>query len=303
MVSSPVVILNPAAGRGARSWPHYETEILKRGGQIRTTQRAGEAHALTLEAIEQGAEVIVAAGGDGTLGEVAGAVLASGKQVQLGVLPIGTGNDFARTLGIWGDPQKAVNAIFDGDTREIDMGRVEVDGKTSTFINVAGCGFDSLVARRINQWGQRKTMRHVRGLSAYLLAVACELSDFHTFQLKIELDGERLETSAVLCAVANAQSYGGGMKVCPDAELGDGFFDVCLIENVSRLEFLRAFPGVFAGKHTNHPKVTMRRCRSIRIESQEKVPVLADGEIIGTAPFVCQVIPKAIKFCIPRKKG
>ncbi|BCM94108.1 diacylglycerol kinase [Abditibacteriota bacterium] len=302
-MSSPIVILNPVAGRGARSWPRYEAEILKRGGQILTTQRAGEAHLLTQEAIDQGAEVIIAAGGDGTLSEVAGAVIESKRPVRLGVLPIGTGNDFARTLGIWGDPQKAIDAIFEGHTRRIDVGTIETNGTKRTFINIAGCGFDSLVARRINAWGQRKTMRCVRGLNAYLLAVTCEIISFRAFHLKIEIDGETMETPAVLCAIANAQSYGGGMKVCPDAELTDGFFDVCIIENVSRSEFLRAFPGVFAGKHTNHPKVIMRRCRSIRVESLEKVPVLSDGEIVGVTPFSCQIVTNALEFCVLEKGG
>ncbi len=300
---SPTVILNPVAGRGARSWPRYEAEILKRGGRILTTQRTGEAHQLTLDAINGGAQVIVAAGGDGTLSEVAGAVLKSKRPVRLGVLPIGTGNDFARTLGVWGDPQKAIDAIFEGDTRRVDVGVIEASGQKRIFINVAGCGFDSLVARRINQWGRRKTMRCVRGLSAYLLAVACELISYRSFQLKIELDGEPLETPAVLCAVANAKSYGGGMKVCPDAELSDGLFDVCIIGDASRTEFLRAFPGVFAGKHTGHPKVIMRRCRSIHIEAHEKVPVLSDGEIVGVTPFSCQITPAALHFCIPKERG
>ncbi|RYZ80856.1 MAG: diacylglycerol kinase family lipid kinase, partial [Proteobacteria bacterium] len=290
-MSSPVVILNPVAGRGARSWPLYENEITKRGGQIRTTRYVGEAHSLALEAIEGGAEVLVAAGGDGTLSEVAGAIIESKRPVRLGVLPIGTGNDFSRTLGVWGTPEKALAAIFEGETQSIDVGVIEVGGKTQTFINIAGCGFDSLIAKRINDWGKRKTMRGVRGLNAYLLAVACELVSFRAFDLKIELDGEQLETSAVLCAIANAQSYGGGMKVCPNADLSDGFFDVCLIEKVGRIEFLRAFPGVFAGKHTTHPKVIMRRCRSIRVEAQQSVPILSDGEIIGTTSFTCRIMP------------
>lgn len=302
-MTSPVVILNPVAGRGARSWPLYETQIHKHGAQILATKRAGEARELALSAIEAGAELLVAAGGDGTLSEVAGAIIESKQPVRLGVFPIGTGNDFARTLGVWGNPQKAIDAVFDGHSRRVDAGIIECNGHEQTFINVAGCGFDSLVARRINGWGQRKAMRHVRGLNAYLLAVATELMSYSAFDLKIHLDGELLETPAVLCAVANAKSYGGGMKVCPDAELSDGFFDVCIIGNATRSEFLRAFPGVFAGKHTTHPKVTIRRCRSVRVETRQKVPVLSDGEVLGTAPFACRLLPNALDFCIPQKRG
>ncbi len=300
---NPVVILNPAAGRGARSWRFYEAELAHRGADIRLTQKAGDARVLALGAIEEGADFLVAAGGDGTLGEVAGAILESKQPVRLGVLPIGTGNDFARTLGVWGEPKCALDAIFSEHTRRVDVGTIECGEHTSAWINVAGCGFDSLAAKRINDWGRRKTMRHVRGLGAYLLAVACEVVAFKSFELNLELDGEPLEMRAVLCAVANAKSYGGGMLVCPGAKLDDGLFDVCIIGDASRSEFLRAFPGVFAGRHTKHPKVMMRRCRSIRVESKQNVPVLADGEIVGSAPFRCEIVPGALEMCAPKIWG
>lgn len=300
---SPIIILNPLAGRGARSWSHYEAELLKRGASIRVTEKAGDGGRLAQDAIEAGADFLVAAGGDGTLCEVAGAIVASGqRRVRLGVLPLGTGNDFARTLGVWGEPKMALDALFEGETRRVDVGRIECEGQTRVWLNVAGCGFDSLVARRINGWGRRKTMRYARGLAAYLLATACELADFRAFDLTLELDGERIETAAILCAVGNAQSYGGGMRVCPDAHLDDGLFDVCVVQKTSRSEFLRAFPSVFAGKHTHHPRVMMRRCRLVRIESKQSVPVLADGEIVGSAPFRCEILPDALEVCGPRAK-
>lgn len=302
-MSLPVVILNPVAGRGARLWPRYEAELSKRGAQVRATERAGDAACLARDAIEAGADFLITAGGDGTLGEVAGAVVRSGRQVRLGVLPLGTGNDFARTLGVWGEPERALSALFEGTTRRVDVGRIECGGRERIWLNVAGCGFDSLVARRINGWGRRKTMRHARGLAAYLLATACELASFRTFDLTLELDGETVETAAILCAVGNAQSYGSGMRVCPDAQLGDGLFDVCVIQQVSRSEFLRAFPGVFAGKHALHPRVLMRRCREIRVQSRQNLPVLADGEIVGLAPFRCEILPGALEMCVPRAQN
>lgn len=300
----PVVILNPAAGRGVRLWPRYEAELRKRGASIRATEKAGDTGRLAREAIAAGADFLVAAGGDGTLGEVAGAVVESGqRQVRLGVLPLGTGNDFARTLGVWGEPERALGALFEGETRRVDVGRIECGGRERVWLNVAGCGFDSLVARRINGWGRRKTMRHARGLAAYLLSTACELASFRAFDLTLELDGERIETGAVLCAIGNAQSYGGGMRVCPNAHLDDGLFDVCVVQRVNRSEFLRAFPGVFAGRHTHHPRVMMRRCRSVRVRSKQSVPVLADGEIVGLAPFRCEIFPDALEMCGPRAQS
>lgn len=297
------MVRNPVAGRGGRLWPLYESELRRRGCEVLETARSGDAAKLAREAIADGAEIVVAAGGDGTLGEVAGAIIGSGKAVALGVLPMGTGNDFARTWGVWGQPELALGAIFQGERRRVDVGRIECERRARFFVNVAGSGFDALVARRINAWGKHRALRHARGISAYLLAVAREMATFRAFDVALELDGERIETSAVLVAVANAQSYGGGMKVCPDARLDDGLFDVCLIERVSRTEFLRAFPGVFAGKHTNHPKVRMLRCRSIFMEGEGAVPVLADGEIVGAGAFQCEIVPNALEVCAPPARG
>jgi len=265
----------------------------------------GDAARLAYKAIEEGAQVVVAAGGDGTLGEVAGAILESGESVICGVLPMGTGNDFARTLGVWGQPKRALDAVFEGHTRRVDVGRMECEGVARHFVNVAGSGFDALVAKRINEWGKRPALRHARGVGAYLLAVAREMATFRSFDLTLELDGERIETGAVLVAIANAKSYGGGMMVCPHARLDDGLFDVCLIQSVSRTQFLRAFPGVFAGKHISHPRVMMRRCRTIRVESKQNIPILADGEIIGhnslgSTAFECHILPRALTVCAPQ---
>jgi len=299
------VVWNPVAGRGAHLWPHYEAQLKRRGCSLHATQKAGDTARLTREAIEEGAQIVVAAGGDGTLGEVAGAVIESGEAVTLGVLPMGTGNDFARTIGVWGQPERALDAIFEGHTRRVDVGRIECEGAARFFVNVAGSGFDALVAKRINEWGKRPALRHARRVGAYLLAVAREMATFRSFDLTLELDGERIETGAVLVAVANAKSYGGGMLVCPYARLDDGLFDVCVIQSVSRTQFLRAFPGVFAGKHISHPKVMMRRCRTIRVESKQPIPILADGEIIerkslGATSFECHVLPSSLGVCAPR---
>lgn len=300
-----VVVWNPVAGRGAHLWPRYEAELRRRGCCLYATQKMGDAARLTREAIEEGAQIVVAAGGDGTLGEVVGAIIESGEAVTVGVLPMGTGNDFARTLGVWGQPKQALDAIFEGNTRRVDVGQIECEGIAQFFVNVAGSGFDALVAKRINEWGHRPALRHARGVGAYLLAVAREMTTFRSFDLALELDGERIETGAVLVAVANAKSYGGGMLVCPHARLDDGLFDVCVIQSVSRTQFLRAFPGVFAGKHVSHPRVMMRRCRSIRIESEQNIPILADGEIIGhqsqgNTAFECHILPTALAVRAPR---
>lgn len=117
--------------------------------------------------------------------------------------------------------------------------------------------------------------------------------------MTLELDGQVIQERAVLCAIANAQSYGGGMKVAPDADLCDGQFDVCLIKELSKGGFLRAFPSVFAGRHIHHPRVEMFRVAKIRLDSEPKLPVLVDGEILGETPATFQILPRAVEVLMP----
>lgn len=294
-----VIILNPAAGRGAgtqrRAWLQEWIDEAGLDAQIWETQGAGEAIELARRAAGE-AELVVAAGGDGTLGEVLNGIYGSGA--KLGVLPLGTGNDFARCIGIGADLNNGTWVIENGEPRHIDIGKVTLAGQSRYFMNVAGAGFDSRCALRINEH-RPKILGKLSGTGAYLVAVAAEIGSFQCAKLHLELDGRTVETPAVLCAIANAQSYGGGMKVAPDADLCDGLFDICLIKDVSRVEFLRAFPGVFKGQHTRHPKVEMFRAARVRLESQPPLPVLVDGEVLGTTPAQFEILPGAIEFWAP----
>lgn len=265
--------------------------------QILQTTRAGEATELARRAAENGAQLIIAAGGDGTLGEVLNGTLGTGA--RLGILPVGTGNDFARCLGIGTNLDAALEILKNGEARQIDVGRVEIAGQSRYFLNVAGAGFDSRVAARIN--GHRpKILAKLGGTGAYLVACGCEMRRFPLAKMRLEVDGKVTEGRAVLCAIANASSYGGGMLVAPDADLSDGFFEVCLIKALSRGAFLRAFPGVFAGKHIHHPRVEMFRGGKITLDSTPKLPVLVDGDIMGTTPASFEILPRAIEILAPK---
>ena len=297
------VIFNPAAGRNRAGRAGIEGAALRdriarhAGGvpfEIFATDATGNARELARRAIENGADLVAAAGGDGTLGEVLNAV--HGTRAKLGVLPLGTGNDFARTLGIGRDLDGAIQTLFGGRSRTIDIGRATWGEQSRLFLNIAGCGFDSLVARRINAGRAHPFWRHIKGTSAYLAAAGMELQRLRAARLRLKFDGELLDTRALLCAVANAKSYGGGMKVAPDASLNDGLFDVCVIREASKIEFARAFPGVFRGTHVHHPRVIMRRARRVEIWCERPWPVLIDGELVGAPPIAFEVVPDAIKF-------
>ena len=295
------VIYNPAAGRGRVSRAALQAQLEAQAGarpfEIVSTSATQSARELAAIAIANGATTVAAAGGDGTLSEVLNAVYRS--DAKLGVLPLGTGNDFARTLGIGANLKGAINTLFGGQSRTIDIGRATLNGESRLFLNIAGCGFDALVARRINAGRTHPFWKHWKGVAAYLAATALELQRLRAARLRLKLDGGLVDTRALLCAVANAKSYGGGMKVAPDADLSDGLFDICIIKEASRWEFARAFPSVFAGAHVHHERVEMFQARRVEIWCDKNWPVLVDGEVCGTPPLTLEVVPNAVEIMAP----
>ncbi|MDR3689529.1 MAG: diacylglycerol kinase family lipid kinase [Fimbriimonas sp.] len=307
-----VVIVNPAACRGRNgskvSMLHDALEMAARraieqgihvswsvlqtkcpGESIRTGQLVpGSGSALARAAAEDGAEIVAAAGGDGTVGDVVNGLV--GSNAIAAVIPMGTGNDLARALGIGTSVTNGIDAIIFGSPRRIDLGKIGC----GYFVNIAGCGFDAEVARRVNYGFQR-----LRGTAAYLAAVAQTLAQFKPADVQIEIDGKRFEHTAMLCAVANATSYGGGMRVAPEAKLDDGAFDIIVVGDVTPLEFLRAFPRVFKGTHLSHPKVYAYRGTKVTVRSSTALPVLADGEEIGSTPVEFGIVPAGIDFMVP----
>jgi diacylglycerol kinase (ATP) len=259
------------------------------GSSIRTGQSTkGSGAFLALQAIAEGATTIVAAGGDGTVGEVANALV--GTNVHFGVLPMGTGNDFARTLGIGLDLELAVRTVVFGKALDVDLGK----GPGGYFINVAGCGFDAEVAYQINH-----KFRRLRGTTAYVVAVVSTLMKLKPYPIKLTIDGVEQHETVMLCAVANAKTYGGGMRIAPNADISDGQFDIVLVGKVSKLEFLRTFPKVFKGTHLDHPQVKVVRGKNVRIESDRTMPVLADGEEIGFAPVEFSLLEGGLRVLVP----
>lgn len=291
------IVVNPAAGRGraARLWPLVEAELRRRGVDCEPyfTTGPGDATAAARRAADEGFEAVVSAGGDGTLTEVVNGLVGTGR--LLGVLPLGSGNDFARTAGVDSDPVKAARLLADPLPRPIDLGRT--DGRY--FVNVASAGMDADIAHLMNQ-----DLRWLKGPPAYVAATLITLARFRPAEVVLELDGEAQRLRARLVAVANGRFYGGGMMVAPRAELGDGLFDVCVLGDLGRLEFLRAFPSVYRGEHLAHPKVSLYRARRVvlRTEPEGRYLVQADGEIVGRAPQEFVLEPAAMMFLGPAPK-
>jgi diacylglycerol kinase (ATP) len=223
---------------------------------------------------------VVCVGGDGLAHLVLQAVVP--KKVAFAVIPAGTGNDFVRTLN-WplDDLENQLNCITTQSPEEIDLGIV--DGEW--FGAVLSSGFDSVVNEKAN------TLRWPKGPAKYNLAIALELPLFKPSHFEIELDDRKISAEAMLIAVANGSSYGGGMQVCPNASLADGLFDVMVLNPISKLEFVKVFPKVYSGEHISHPEVNIYRTKKIQISAA--AVAYADGERIGTLPISAECVAGA----------
>ena len=290
------IIVNPTSGGGrARSTvPRFITALTSLGVRpvLRTSTDADDLRRLVREAVDAGSERVVVCGGDGTL-HLAVQELA-GTDVGLGILPVGTGDDNARGLGIpLKDPEGAARTVVHGQRRTVDLGRVAADDGTSRyFLGVLSSGFDSWVNERANR------MTWPKGKARYTVAIVGELRTFAPVRYSVTVDGEELQDGAMLVAVGNGISYGGGMKICPAAVADDGLLDLTWLHAVKKSVFIRAFPSVFSGTHVEQPYVTTARGRDIRLEAPGQL-AYADGERVGPLPVQISAVPAALQVLVP----
>jgi len=291
------VIRNPESGRGrgAKAWPPIESRLRACLGsrlvRIEQTIEPGSGRRQAERMAGEGIEIVVAAGGDGTVSDVCQGLLGTGS--ALGIIPLGTGNDFARTIGVGPHPNQAIEALSVSRNQRVDVGRWRQGDREGFFLNIAGCGFDAAVAHRINH-----AYRQVRGTLAYVLAVIETLRSYRATDLTLDLDGEPLNERAMLCAMANATYYGGGMKVAPTAQISDGRLNLVLVRDMPRLRFLLSFPRVFKGTHLSHPKVMHRTFKRVSLTSTPEVPFLVDGEVLPAQATTVEVVPLALDVVV-----
>lgn len=248
---------------------------------------------MTRRAIQDDADVLAVMGGDGMMhlgvNTVAAAHLSGGSRTTLGLIPAGTGNDLCRGIGL--DPHDAVAAaavIAAGYSRSIDLARVG-----DIFVGaVLATGFDALVNRRANQ------MPWPRGSTRYALATMAELRVFTPLRYRLTLDGQVREQLAMLVAIGNTSSYGGGMLICPKADPYDGLLDVTIIHPVGRVKLLRLFPEMYSGKFVRDPCVEQLRVREVTVEGPGLVG-FGDGEMIAAAPLTICCVPRALPVFAP----
>lgn len=285
------LIVNPYSGHGAAVRVAGTVASVLRAavpGLVATvTADAAGTSKLAAQAAQRGDDVLAVLGGDGTAHLAAQAV--AGTATALAVLPSGTGNDLAAALGIPADPVNAAEHIAEalrcGQRWRIDLGRVQGG---AGFTTVLCTGFDASVNARAN------AMRWPGGPRRYDLAVLAELAALTPRPVWVRAGGAEVKLEAILVAVGNASSYGGGLRICPDATLTDGLLDVVAIAAVSRRRLLRVFPSLRTGAHIHEPEVTVLRGATVRIEGHPGWPVYADGEPQGTLPVTVHCEPGAL---------
>ena len=281
-----LVVVNPKAGMGAAASLATQVVGFLQSHQIAyrmiSPNSAVETKALVRQSLQSGeATKLLSVGGDGLFHLLL--QLAIEFKVPLAITPGGTGNDFYRTLG-WFDHDLTdyLEHLNSAAPSLVDVG--VVDGEY--FGAVLSSGFDSVVNERANK------MKWPKGPAKYNVAIALELPKFKAIEFKIFADEKVLEVEAMLIAIGNGRSYGGGMQVCPDADLHDGLFDIMILHPVSRLEFIKVFPTVYKGTHIKHPQVEVIRAKKIRIESS--AIAYADGERIGQLPVQVESLPQSL---------
>lgn len=287
-----VLLTNPSAGRGmgSRTAAIALPRLREAGFVVRhlSGRDADEALDLARASVADAVESLVVCGGDGMVHIAVQALANTGT--NLGIIPAGTGNDVARYLGIpRSNPQLAADVVVGSHVRTIDLAR----SGSSYFVTVLASGFDSKVNERAN------TMGWPKGQLRYNLATLAELRVFEPLPYTIEMDGATRRLDAMLVAVGNGPSFGGGLRIAHGAEIDDGWLDVVIIKPMSKLELVKTFPKLYSGKHVTHPQYEHHRVRSVTVAAPGIV-AYADGERLGSLPLTVDIAPNALRVLAPK---
>ena len=290
------LVLNPAADKGrSQARRGLVSRFLEERGVAAIWHLTrGRGHAGSIVGGLSDGSRVVAAGGDGTVREVAAACV--GRELVMGVLPLGSGNDYVKALGVGTDLRRALEVVVGGKVRVVDAG--EVNG--IRFNNGLGIGFDAEVAA-----GVAEAPAQLGGTGRYMWSVGRLLWGFRCHEATLRLDGGAVvEAKTILVAAALGTTYGARFRLAPEARLDDGLFDVIWSEEVNRAEVLRLIPAALGGTLLKHPKVHLARTRELGVELAEKVPAHVDGEILGsTRVFRARVLPGALRVLAPDDGG
>lgn len=298
MPTALLVIVNPTAGggRAGRLVPWLRERLGPRPeARLEVTTHAGHAEQLATEGVPAH-DRIVAVGGDGTVQEIINGMLASGGGASLGIVPTGSGNDLARSLGLPSDAGAAWKIAVGEGARALDVGHAANGANGARWFGSAGgVGFDAGVAAAMTSRSGWQ-----RGRAGYLLTTLAELRRFENREVEIVLDGTTTRRRVLFIAIANGEYYGGGMRIAPGAVTDDGLLDVCIVGDISRLTALRQLPNLYRGTHVAHPQVELVQARSLSIEGDARTLVHLDGEPFGGLPVRIAIQRARLSVAVPR---
>ncbi len=301
-------IVNPvsAAGKTGRWWPRVERVIRRLWGrdfEVAFTERPWHAAELTSRALRRGCLRVVSVGGDGTLNEVVNGFFDRGRFIQpqaaLGLLELGTGADFAKSLPLPKKPEEVLEIIRNGRSRKIDLGLAEFTGTNGTvcsryFVNILDFGLGGAVVERVNRASKRWG-----GKAAFLKGILVTLATYKNKTIRFQLDDGPWQTRKLNnFIVANGRYFGGGLLPAPQADLSDGKFDIVFLGDVGRLEAVLNLSKLRKGTHFENPKVSGTRAARVQAESEEPVFIDIDGEFVGTLPIKILVLPQILPILI-----
>lgn len=298
---SPIkVILNPVAGRGYGA--KVESEIRERLTAQRLdfdlvrTERRGHAIEMAEQAATDGFDPVVAVGGDGTTNEVVNGLMAAalnGQAGTLGIVPVGSGSDFAHAAGVPASLEEACSRLARGRSRLVDIGRVTVDDQSPRYFdNAVGIGFDGQVTLEAMKF------KRLRGMALYLpVVLKTVFVSLRVPRVRVEYDDNVLELPALMVVVANGPREGGGFYIAPEAQPDDGIFDLCMVREVSKMGMLGLIPHFMKGTHVGRKPVTMAQARNVVITSPGNLVAHTDGEMLCTEGhrIECEILPQRLR--------
>ena len=296
------LIVNLTAG-GGKPHKHLNTVLkyLKENGlnfKVCTTSHQGEAVELAQKAADNGAELIVSVGGDGTVNEIVNGIMKSKNDPPLGIIPLGWANDFIKSTNIPSDIMEACKILIRGKIKGIDVGII--NGKIY-FANICGVGFDAEVAQLANQMKSKHPNLHILSAFVYVFATVKKLlSPFSYHNVKITFDGQEIHSKILFIAISNGKFYGGRFKITPEAILDDGLLEICTVEEMGRFKYLMSIPKVFKGTHESIKGINFYRAKEVVIQSSEPILAQVSGEVIeGQKEFTITLLPKRLKLIVP----
>lgn len=288
------MILNAKAG-GAQGQQALFASLKASGVLVVEPEGGPGVPAAAARAVQAGATLLVAAGGDGTVTSVASAILDAGSSATLAIIPLGTGNDLARTLGVPLDPNAATALIIDGVVQPIDAIRLDSRNGASWMLNMATGGSSTVTTKATSSADKRRFK-----MFSYVLHAWKAFKTRRIYRLRVDTDGERVRVKALNVVVANGRSCGGGFEVAPMARVDDGWLDFVAVRSGSFLELAVIALKVLTGRLRPDPKLFVRKARRLRLESRPSFALSTDGEVFHHTPIVFQVVPGALGVLVPR---